>query len=97
MTYLPQMASISDMKHEHLKVLAMLDQGPVVLASRNQPVGVLLSPKQWEKLMERIEEQQDVIDVLEAKFELANGSDSIEELDDIEIQSWLGISTYVPA
>lgn len=43
-----QNASISGLKHRHLKIFARLQQGQIVLANRNHSVGVLHAPAQWD-------------------------------------------------
>ena len=44
MNRLPQLATISDLRNNHLGVFALLEKGPVVLVNRTQPQGILLYP-----------------------------------------------------
>jgi hypothetical protein len=75
MGHLPQMASITDLKQRHLEVLAMLENGPVVLASRNQPVG------------DRLEDQADLITVLKGELQIERGEVETEDFDIAEFEA----------
>jgi prevent-host-death family protein len=78
---LPQMASVSDLKHRHLEILKRLDKGPVVLANRSQPIGVLISPRQWDDLAERIDNLEALILALQAELSVAQGNETLEDID----------------
>jgi prevent-host-death family protein len=58
---IPQMVSVSDLKNHHLEVIAKLRQGPVLLASRNQPTAVLLSPEQWNEIVDLLEDWDELM------------------------------------
>jgi len=73
MNTLPQMTSITDLKNRHLEVFAKLGMGPVVIAQRNQPAGVLVSPAQWDTIAERLEDMADMIAALNAELEIEHG------------------------
>ena len=97
MNKLPQMVGIGELRNNHLEVLALLDKGPVVINSRSQPVGVLVHPRAWDRLMELIEDQQDIIDALEAKLEIATGQDEFVTLSADEINTWAAEEELVSA
>ncbi|MCE7985902.1 MAG: type II toxin-antitoxin system Phd/YefM family antitoxin [Caldilinea sp. CFX5] len=97
MRHIPQMASISVLKNDHLKVLAQAAQEPVVLASRNQPVGVLLSPQHWEKLLNRMEDLEDMVEVLNALLREARGEIAPEEVKAEELSEWAQYAQRLPA
>jgi len=84
---LPQMTSIAELRNKHLYVFGLLAQGPVVINSRSHPVGVLVSPTEWDRLIGLLEDQQDIIDALEAKLEIAEGK--VEMMTQDEIKVWL--------
>lgn len=88
MNHIPQMASVSELKNNHLAVLAQAEQTPVVLASRNQPVGVLVSPQQWERFMNRLEDLEDLVDVLKTLLQEATGEIKAEEIEADELAEW---------
>lgn len=84
---LPQMTSIAELRNNHLQVFDLLKKGPVVINSRSLPVGVLLSPQMWDHLIERLEDQQDIIDALTAK--LARLAGQADLMTQAEIETWL--------
>ena len=47
-TKLPQIDSISNMKHNYNAFLKRLNDGPIVLTKGGQAVAVLVSPQQWD-------------------------------------------------
>ena len=97
MSKLPQMTSIAELRNNHLHVFSLLEHGPVVINNRSQPVGVLISPKQWDRLMELLEDQQDLVDVLEAELEIATGKDEVVTLTNEDIKAWQSEGELVPA
>lgn len=97
MNKLPQMVGIGELRNNHLEVIGLLDKGPVVINSRSLPVGVLVHPRAWDRLIELIEDQQDIIDALEAKLEIATGQDEYVTLTADEINAWAAEEELVPA
>lgn len=97
MNKLPQMVGIGELRNNHLEVITRLDKGPVVVNSRSLPVAVLVHPQAWDRLMELIEDQQDIIDALEAKLEIATGQDEFVALSADEIKAWAAEEKLVPA
>jgi prevent-host-death family protein len=87
MNKLPQIANITDLRNSHLAVLAKLEKGPVVINSRSQPVGVLVSPKLWDRLVEYIDDLEDSLDAV--KMELAIAKGEVEMMTQDEIKEWL--------
>ncbi len=81
MNQLPQITPVSAMKHDHLAVLAKLKKGPVVLASRSKPVGVLIAPAQWDALAERIDDLEAAVSALQAELALRMGEEALQEID----------------
>lgn len=57
-TKLPQIDSISNMKHNYVDFLRRLDKGPIVLTQHGQPVAVLLSTDEWNKAADEHENLQ---------------------------------------
>lgn len=87
MERIPQMVSISDLKNHHLDVLAKVERGPVLLASRNQPAAVLLSPDAWDRLMEHIEDLEDLVTALQVELDLSCGDSAVEAADLVELEA----------
>jgi prevent-host-death family protein len=93
----PQMASIADLRNSHIQVFAMLKQGPVIIASRSKPAAVLVSPEQWNALMQELETLWGEREAALAKLKIATGEDQVERLTDRELESWLADDALVPA
>lgn len=71
---------ISDLQPNFTPILALAEQAPVFLTQNKQAAGVLISPAAWSRLTRKLEEMQDVIDVLEAELALARGEDEYGEM-----------------
>jgi len=93
---LPQMTSIAELRNNHLQVFALLEKGPVVINNRSQPVGVLVAPAAWDRLMELLEDQQDIIDALQMKLDIARGEVEVETITAAEIEEWIKADEPVP-
>lgn len=68
MAVIPALMGISALRLRQNEVLQKLKEGPLVLTQRSQPVAVLVDPKQWNELMERLEELEDALEVAEARL-----------------------------
>ena len=88
MNPLPKMASISELRHNHLDVFAQLAGGPVVIANRNQPTAVLVSPEQWDAIAEELDDLRDTITGLEALLRLERGEGETSELTAEQLTEW---------
>jgi hypothetical protein len=86
MSSIPQIAPITEMRNTHTGVLSKLKNGPVFLTQRGASAAVLLSPVQWERLNQRIDELEAMIDILQSKVEILSGQATYEEinLDELE-------------
>ena len=95
MERLPNMASISMLRNNYKGVFAQLTDGPVMIASRNQPAGVLISPEWWDRIVERLEDQDALIDGLQAALNLAHGEDELIDADISHLEKRAGLA--IPA
>lgn len=86
MQRLPQMVSVSDLKNRHLEVLAKLEHGPVVIASRNQPAAVLLSPEQWDEIVSLLEDYEDALVTRERIHAAEANPDELRPIADLRAQ-----------
>lgn len=85
------------LKNDHLKALAQAAEEPVLFATRNQPVGVLLLPQHWEKLLNRLEDLEDLVEVLSALLREARGEIAPEEVKAEELNEWAQYAQRLPA
>ena len=79
---------VSDMNRNPNAILDLLASGPVVLMQRSTPAGVIVSPKEWNSLFDRLEELEDAVEIWKGKYELAIGCDTIEDADIAELEAW---------
>jgi prevent-host-death family protein len=50
----PQTVPISELRRQQDKILKMTESAPVVLMSRSEPAGVLVSPQEWNYIINRL-------------------------------------------
>jgi len=63
-------------------VTARFAKGPVVLMNRATPQAVLVSPQQWNAILDRLEEMQDAILTLRTELEVSTGQIDVETIED---------------
>ena len=51
---IPQTVPISELRRQQDKILKMAASAPVVLMSRSEPAGVLVSPQEWNQIVNRL-------------------------------------------
>lgn len=61
----------------------------MVLVNRTQPQGILLSPTQWDKLLTRLEDLEDLVDVLNTELQVERGEIVVETLEEQSFAEWL--------
>ncbi len=95
----PQTVSMNDIKNHTATVTKKFRAGPVVLMNRATPQAVLVSPQQWNALLESLEEMQDAIVTLQAELAVANGESAVETIEDVDAftAKMLGKDEPVPA
>jgi prevent-host-death family protein len=87
MDIIPRITPISDLRHQPTKFLKMLLDGPVVLTQRGQAAAVLVSPNQWNSLIEQLEDALDTIEALKAKLSLAIGQAELVDWAEVELET----------
>lgn len=89
MNEVPQMASIADLRNSHTKVLDMLQNGPVIINSRSKPVAVVVSPEQWNALIQEIDLLWAEREAALSKWKLATGQSERARMSHEEVDQWL--------
>jgi PHD/YefM family antitoxin component YafN of YafNO toxin-antitoxin module len=51
---IPQTVPIGDLRRQQAKILKMAESAPVVLMSPSTPAGVLVSPQEWNYIINRL-------------------------------------------
>lgn len=77
----PQIESVSRLSRDYVNIIAMLDAGPVFLTQYGKGLAALVSLEQWKRIAARLEELQDLVDLLEAELALATGEDHLVDAD----------------
>ena len=90
MQTVPQIRPISDMSQRQGEVMPLLDNGPVILAARSKPTAVMVSVDTWDKMILRIEELEDSVEVWRGLYEVETGRDTIETADIKELERMAG-------
>lgn len=86
---------VSEMNRNPNAILELLAAGPVVLMQRSVPAGVLVSPKEWNNLFDRLQELEDAVEIWKGKYELATGLNVIKEANIAEITAAKGAPSAV--
>ncbi len=58
MIAVPQMATVAELRHNHLELFSKLEQGPVVIAQRSKPAAVLVSVEAWNRYVQQMRDLQ---------------------------------------
>ncbi|MEA3337139.1 MAG: type II toxin-antitoxin system prevent-host-death family antitoxin [Chloroflexota bacterium] len=69
MNRIPELVPISDMRQRQNDILASLSGQPIVLTQHGRSAAVLVSPEEWNRIVEELEDLQDALDAIEAKNE----------------------------
>ena len=67
MDAMPVTVPISELRLHQSEVLEKLSEGPVLLTQRGRGAAVLTSLETWNRLMQRMEDLHDALDVMEAR------------------------------
>ncbi|MBE2237395.1 MAG: type II toxin-antitoxin system Phd/YefM family antitoxin [Caldilineaceae bacterium] len=76
-----QTIPISDLRFHQAEVLDQLQQRPVVLTRQGRAAAVLVSPDEWNSVVQQLEDLEDALAVLQARLQIETG---VEELLDWE-------------
>jgi PHD/YefM family antitoxin component YafN of YafNO toxin-antitoxin module len=79
---IPQTASMQDIKNRTAAVTKKFVKGPVMLMNRATPQAIIISPAQWNAIVDRLEEMQEAIVTLQAELAIATGQSQVETVDD---------------
>lgn len=96
---IPQTASMQDIKNRTGEVTEKIHHGPVLLMNRATPQAVIISPAQWNAIVDRIEEIEDAIVTLQAELAIATGQSQVETIDNADafVNEIMGTNEPIPA
>lgn len=86
----PQLETVTEFRANYKATFDKLNNGPVFLLQRSDVTAVLLSRHEYDRLLERIEELEDIAAVQEYERRKAAGDVSYRELSPAEIAEWAG-------
>ena len=67
--YASQTASVTELKRQYATILAEAEDQPVAILNNNKPEAYFMSAQAYERLMDRLEDLEDMILVLERSNE----------------------------
>jgi PHD/YefM family antitoxin component YafN of YafNO toxin-antitoxin module len=74
--------SLSDFRKHQLETLAALKTDPVVLTQNGRDSAVLVLPAQWNQLIDRLADLEDLIAALEMELAIERGDVEVETITD---------------
>jgi prevent-host-death family protein len=86
MEVIPELMPISELRLRQNEVLSKLPEGAVVLTQHGRAVAVLVSPQQWNNLIEELEDLEDVLEAAEIKRRIETGEEAVTEWSEIEAE-----------
>ncbi len=79
----PDLVPISDLRQRQVEILEMLQRGPITLTQRGRAAAVMISPEQWNVIIEELEDLRDALDAIEALEEVERDPDSIRPWEEV--------------
>lgn len=83
-----QTESVSGFRTNYDTVLKNLHNGPVFLLQRSNLAAILVSPQEWNAMIERMEYLEDLAAVYKSKWLLATGQETMTRLTETEMAEW---------
>ena len=84
MDVVPELVPISGLRTRQNEILDQLADRPVVLTQHGRAAAVLVSPEQWNLLVEMVEDLTDALDALEMRARIDSGEETVRDWADIE-------------
>lgn len=83
-----QTESVSGFRSNYEAILKKLVKGPVFLLQRSSLAAILVSPQEWNAMIERLEYLEDLAEVYKGKWLLATGQETMTRLTEEEMAEW---------
>ena len=84
MQIIPEIVPVSGLRTRQNEVLDSLSEGPIVLTHHGRAAAVVVSPEQWNRLVENLEDLSDSLDAIEMKARIVSGQESVSDWADVE-------------
>lgn len=88
MQQVPNLVPISEMRLHQSEVLDKLKAGPIILTQRSKAAAVLIDPVQWNRLIEHMENLQDILTIVRKEQRIAAGELAEVDVDIAELEGW---------
>jgi PHD/YefM family antitoxin component YafN of YafNO toxin-antitoxin module len=77
----PELVPISEMRQRQTEIIELLNRNTVVLTHHGKAAAVLVKPEAWNRLLQRLEDKEDVIAALQVELAVARGETDLREAD----------------
>lgn len=87
MDRLPQIVPISELRQRQQELLLALDSGPVVFTQHGKAAAVMISPEQWNQIVDDLEDYVDLVNAMRQDQAVAQGEAEWVDVDLDELRS----------
>jgi PHD/YefM family antitoxin component YafN of YafNO toxin-antitoxin module len=77
---------ISDLRSYESQVIDQMNVVPVVLTRRGRAAAVLVSPEQWNQLIEELDDMADALAVMQSRLDRALGREELLDWADVKAE-----------
>lgn len=96
----PRFESVSNFRNNYNAILEQLADGPLYLLQYSSPAAVVIAPKQWDAILDRLaqlDELEDRVAIYRHKWLVATGQAEQDVLTPAELEAWVAEDDKVPA
>jgi Antitoxin Phd_YefM, type II toxin-antitoxin system len=86
---IPTTLPVSELSKHPDGVFAQLSQGHLLITRQGKAAGVLVHPTVWNRILERLDNDEATIWALEAELKLAKGESELIDISEETLQQWL--------
>jgi PHD/YefM family antitoxin component YafN of YafNO toxin-antitoxin module len=80
----PQIEPVTGLSRDYKTIFAKLATGPVFLAQRSKPAAVLLSVRDYEKMVERLKRLEMLVEAKQILAEMERDPSKVVSLDELK-------------
>ena len=81
---IPDLVPISELRLRQSEVLERLPEGPVLLTQHGRAAAVLVTPEQWNEIIEHLEFLEDSLDAIEMRERIDAGEEPVIDWSEVE-------------
>lgn len=81
-----QTIPISDLRFHQAAVLDRLQERPVVLTRQGRAAAVLVSPGEWNAVVQQLEDLEDALAVMQARLEIETGAEALVDWETVKTE-----------